>query len=94
MEGVTWHPIIQESRTEHKATVDFMNSPGAANAEKAENIEEEDALEIKHTVAKTEQLRSLDDWMRAAKSHRLVLGAVCLLFTLQGLEIVSNDVYL
>lgn len=91
--GVGWHPIINEYGDETKATVDFMGSAGGARAG-ALNIAMEDALELKHSLPPTAQVKSRADALRMLREHKEFVLLVAFVFALQGLEILNNQVYL
>jgi ferredoxin len=91
-EGSGWHPIISEIRKETKATIDFMGVPEDAAAG-ALNIAEEDALELKYKLEPTAQIKDRDDVVRMLRKHYMLVAGICLAFTLQGIEILQNDVY-
>ncbi|KAJ1641363.1 hypothetical protein T492DRAFT_919127 [Pavlovales sp. CCMP2436] len=77
----SWNPIL--SSPDRKATIDFMGAP--ADGAQLENIADEDALTLKHELPRTQPLR--------LREHKTLVGAACLAFILQGLEILSNSVH-
>lgn len=89
--GGDWHPVISEAREETKATVDFMGAP--AGGSNVLNIAEEDALALKHNLPTTAPIKSRADGLRVLREHKAVFLLVGLAFTLQGVEILTNDVY-
>ncbi|KAG8465222.1 hypothetical protein KFE25_012585 [Diacronema lutheri] len=89
--GSGWHPIIADSRAETKATIDFMGTSGAGDS--AEDIALEDALELKHELPPGRPLKSRADMLRVFREHRVAFSVVAFMFTLQGVEILSNDVH-
>jgi ferredoxin len=90
--GGDWHPIITQTRTETKATVDFMGVPKGSEPPPL-SIADEDANMLKYELPRTAQLRSRSDFERVLREHSMVVASVVFLFTMQGIEILTNHVY-
>lgn len=88
-----WHPVLR-TEEEPKATVDFMGAP--ATADGLPNVELEDALELKYEVSNAgmQPLRSADDWRAFGARHWKAICTVVAVFSIQGFEILTNDVHM